>query len=212
VKLKKILVPVLVVAGIAFAFWRSVHSARSEPYTLGAAAQRPWRLVVETPGDAHAPATPVLLLEPPVDLTRELFDQVFKRSMESMHAPGLGGIPLVFAGELERASGARPSVEELVAMARQVGLEAPLAPRCLAHRRLPEPRTRAQAYLAVFDSPAFATFRSGLAARLGAGFDPAAASPALFLGLVESELADWVPLASGVEKDCLAPINVAAGG
>jgi hypothetical protein len=203
---------VVVVVGLAvagFAFWRSVHSARSAPYTLSAASQRPWRLTVEM---ASRPNDPVLLLEPPSDVPRELFDQVFKRAMESMQAPEMAGIPLVLQGELERAGSERISPDALLAMARQAGLEetAPV-PRCMGHRRAPEPDARQQAYFAIFDSTAFTTFRWNLASRLGATFDAAFVTPALFIGVVESPLHRWMPLHADGDKDCVAPITVASG-
>ena len=197
---------VVVAAVMAFAFWRSVHTARSEAYTLSAGSQRPWQLTMATPS---GPNDPVLLLEPPPDVSRELFDQVFKRSMESMGAPDIVGIPLVLQGELERAGAARVSRDDLVAMARQAGLDGALpAPRCMGHRRAPEPTPRQQAFFAIFDLPAFTTFRTNLAARLGASFDPAFVTPALFVGIVESRQPLWVPLHADAAKDCIAPIAI----
>ena len=203
----KVLVPVVVVVVAGFGFWRSVRSARSTPYTLSAATQRPWRLTIEM---ASQPNDPVLLLEPPSDLSRELFDQVFKRSMESMQGPAIAGMPLVLAGELERVGEqGRLSPDALLAMARTAGLEAaPPTPRCIAHRRLPEPNTRSQAYFAIFDSPAFTTFRWNLATRLGVSFDASFVTPALFVGTVESTMHDWLPLHADA-KDCVAPLTVA---
>jgi hypothetical protein len=208
--LAKVLVPVVGVLVAGFAFWHTVHSARSAPYTLtAAAAQGSWRLAI---GMVSNPNDPALLLEPPPGLSRELFDQVFKRSMESMQAPALAGIPLVLAGELGPVGSARLSPDALLAMARAAGLEgAPPVPRCLAHRRQPEPDTRQQAYLAIFDSPAFATFRGNLEARLGPNFDAGAATPALLVGVVESPLERWLPLQADAAKDCVAPLTVASG-
>lgn len=206
-RLVKIVVPILVIAAAGLAFWRSVRSARAAPYFLTAATERrPWRLIVESP---TGPSEPVLLLEAPAEVSRELFDQVFKRSMESMRAPELTGIPLVLAGELGRGAQRLPS-DALVEMARAAGLEAtPPPPRCMVHRRAPEPDARQQVYLALFDSPALATFRANLAVRLGPSFDAAALPPALFVGLVESPQQRWLPLHLDAEKDCLAPITVA---
>jgi hypothetical protein len=197
---------VVVATVMAFAFWRSVHTARSEAYTLSAGSQRPWQLTTATPA---GPNDPVLLLEPPPDVSRELFDQVFKRSMESMGAPDVVGIPLVLQGELERAGAARITRDDLVAMARQAGLDGAVpAPRCMGHRRAPEPDTRQQVFFAIFDLPAFTTFRTNLAARLGASFDAAFVTPALFVGIVESRQPRWVPLHADAANDCIAPIAI----
>jgi hypothetical protein len=207
-RVAKVLGPVVVVAGLGFAFWHTVHSARSAPYVLAPASQRPWRLALSADA-ATRPNDPVLLLAPPPDLARELFDQVFKRSMESMQAQAEASMPLVLEGELQRAGPSRPSPDELLAMARDAGLEAaPPAPRCLGHRRQPEPDARQQLYFAIFDSPAFGAFRARLAARLGPSFDAGGLAPALPVGVVESRLELWWPLRPDPARDCVAPITV----
>jgi hypothetical protein len=206
--LVKVVVPLAVVVALGFAFWHTVHSARSTPYTVSAGARRPWRLTIET---ASRPNDPVLLLEPPSDFPRELFDQVFKREMESMQAPPTLGIPLVLAGELERAGAL--SADTLIAMARTAGLEsAAPVPKCMVHRHLPEPDTRQKAYFVLFDMPAFTTFRWNLATRLGPNFDAGFLTPALFVAFVQSSMPAWLPLHADPEKDCMAPIAFAAGG
>lgn len=206
--LRRAVVLVVIAVGAGFAFWHTVKSARSSPYTLGPETRGQWRLTVEA---GTRPRNPVLLLNPPVELSRELFDQVFKRSMESMRAPDASGIPLVLAGELDRAGAARLPPDALVAMAREAGLEgAPPTPRCIGHRRAPEPDARQQMYFALYDSPAFATFRASLAARLGPGFDPGAMAPAAIVGIIESPLERWLPLRAD-DKDCLAPIERVSG-
>src|SRR5258708_7012899 len=214
-RLVRIVVPIVLIAAAGFAFWRSVRSARAAAYfRTPATLRRPWRLVIQSQSQSQSqsppgPSEPVLLLEAPAEVSRELFDQVFKRSMESMRAPELTGIPLVLAGEL--GSGAqRLPADALVEMARAAGLEStPPTPRCMVHRRAPEPDARQQVYLALFDSPALATFRANLAVRLGPSFDAAALPPALFIGLVESPQQRWLPLHLDADKDCLAPITVA---
>src|SRR5260221_13571276 len=109
--LVRIVGPIVLIAAAGFAFWRSVRSARAAPYFLTAATlRRPWRLVIQSQSQSQSqsppgPNEPVLLLEAPAEVSRELFDQGFKRSMEAMRAPELTGIPLVLAGEL--GSGAR---------------------------------------------------------------------------------------------------------
>jgi hypothetical protein len=203
----KVLIAVVAIGGIAFVFWRTVNSARSEAYKVSSGTRGPWQLSTI---HASGPTEPVMVLEPPRAFERELFDQVFKRSMESMRAPEIGGIPLVFAGELERAGAARPTPDELAALVRDAGLDAaPPTARCMGHRRHPEPATREQAYFVVFDSPAFARFRASLGARLGSRFDPTAASPAMLVGTIESAASDWLPLRADPEKDCVAPLAVA---
>ncbi|HSZ81275.1 MAG TPA: hypothetical protein VLA14_03285 [Polyangia bacterium] len=191
-------------AVLGLLFWRSVHSAGAEPYTLSPDTRGAWRLSIE---GSSRPNDPVLVLMPPSGYARELFDQVFKRSMESMSAPDLAGMPLVLQGELERAGAERITPDALLAMARQAGLEAAVpTPRCLAHRRAPEPDTREQLFFVTFDSPAFKTFRWNLASRLGAKLEADFVTPMLLIGTVQSPAQRWLPLEIDEAKDCVAPI------
>ncbi|HVZ73030.1 MAG TPA: hypothetical protein VHJ20_11695 [Polyangia bacterium] len=197
-------VVVVVAAVLVFAVLRTAKSSRSEPYTLPPEAIRSWTVSVEM---GSAPDDPALVLRPPTALTSALFEQTFRRSMESMRAPETLGIPLVYQGELERAA-EHVSPDELLKIARRAGLEmTPPAARCLGHRRRPEPDARQQVYFAIFDSAPFKTFRDALAARLGANFDPAFASPAMLVGTVESGPSVWLPLHADADHDCVAPIQ-----
>jgi hypothetical protein len=163
------------------------------------------------PTDPNDPNMPVLMLRPPVTLTVDMFDQTFKRSMESMGVTEIGGMPLVLQGELERAGPKRPSPEVLLKMAREAGLDTnPPVPRCMAHRRQPEPDARQQLYFTMWSSQPFEKFRAQLRERLGETFDPDAITPVLFVGLVESSLPRWLPVRAS-EKDCVAPIQISSG-
>jgi hypothetical protein len=207
--LAKVGLALVVLAMLAALFWRSVHTARSAPYTLSPDTRGAWRLSIEM---SSRPNDPVLVLTPPSGYARELFDQVFKRSMESMAAPDTGGMPLVLQGELERAGSERITPDALLAMAREAGLEEVIpTPRCLAHRRAPEPDTREQVFFATYDDPAFKTFRWNLAARLGAKFEADFVTPLLLIGTVQSPAHRWLPLEVDEAKDCVAPIVQQAG-
>lgn len=202
----RVVAVLIVLAAVGFGVMRSAKKSRAQAYVVPQAHLRPWTVSVEM---ATQPDDPVLMLRPPSALSSDLFDQTFKRSMESMRAPETGGIPLVLQGELERAGSERISPDELLVLARRAGLEAtPPLPQCMAHRRAPEPDTRQQLYFAVFQSRAFADFRGMLRQRLGEAFDPEYVTPVLFVGLVESPLRRWLPLHVNVEKDCVAPIEV----
>ena len=206
--LVKAFVALAIAAVMAFAFWNSVHSARSAAYVVPQAHLGPWTISVEM---GSQPNDPALMLRPPSALTTDLFDQVFKRSMESMRAPETAGIPLVLQGELDRAGG-RISADELLTIARRSGLEAtPPKPQCMAHKRAPEPDTRQQLYYAIFESAPFDAFRRALGERLGPTFNVDLVSPVLFVGVVESPLQRWLPLRADAKKDCVAPIEVSPG-
>ncbi|MDB4980137.1 MAG: hypothetical protein JWM82_889 [Myxococcales bacterium] len=209
--LVKVLGALALVASVAFLIMRTARSARSEPYTLPPEALGSWTLSLETPTAPDDPTGPVLVLLPPRPLSQALFDQTFKRAMESMRAPDTQGIALALQGELARPGAARITPDELLQLARRAGLEsAAPAARCVGHRHLPEPDTREQAFFAIFDSPAFVTFRKELGARLGPSFDAGFVSPVMFIGIVESSMSRWQPLHIDPETDCLAPI-VSAG-
>jgi hypothetical protein len=204
----KIAVALVLIAGLAFVFLRSVRSARSGAYTVEAASLRPWTLSLET---ATSPNDPVLVLRAPSALAGGLFDQVFKRSMESMRAPDVPGIALVLQGEIERAGPDRMTPTGLLAVAKRAGVDTtPLEPRCVGHRRGREPDTRQQLYFAIFDSPAFARFREALGVQLGGGtaFNPTFLSPVLPIGTIESGFSRWLPLTADPATDCVAPIRV----
>jgi hypothetical protein len=201
----KVAVPLVAAAVLAVVFWQTVTGARRTPYTLSRATQGEWRVaLVQAPG----PNDEAVVLEPPPALPRELFDQVFKRSMESMGAPEVPGIPLVLESELARMGAARPAPDALLEMARQAGLGAsPPVPRCVGHRRAPEPDTRQQVFFAIFDVPGHAAFRAELAKR-GAALDARVSAPVMVVGVVESSSQRWLPLSADAERDCVAPIAI----
>jgi hypothetical protein len=191
---------------LGFGIMRSARTSRAQPYVVQQANLRHWTLSVEM---ATRPDDPVLMLRPSSRLASELFDQTFKRSMESMRAPETGGIPLVLQGEIERAGSERISPDELLGIARRAGLEAsPPLPRCMGHRRAPSPHEREQLYFAIFQSQSFGVFREALRDRLGPAFEPELVTPVLLVGLVESTLGRWLPLKVNPEKDCVAPIEI----
>lgn len=201
----KVTVPLVAAAVLAVVFWQTVTGARRTPYQLSRATQGEWRVaLVQSPG----PNDEAVVLEPPPALPRELFDQVFKRSMESMGAPEVPGIPLVLESELARMGAARPAPDALLEMARQAGLGAsPPVPRCVGHRRAPEPDTRQQVFFAIFDVPGYAAFRAELAKR-GAALDSRVSAPVMVVGVVESSSQRWLPLSADAERDCVAPIAI----
>jgi hypothetical protein len=201
----KVAAPLVAAAVLAVVFWQTVTGARRTPYKLSRATQGEWRVaLVQSPG----PNDGALVLEPPPELPRELFDQVFKRSMESMGAPELPGIPLILEAELAAMGSARPAPDALLEMARRAGLGAsPPVPRCVGHRRAPEPDTRQQVFFAIFDVPGYAAFRAELAKR-GATPDARVSAPVMVVGVVESSSQRWLPLPADPERDCVAPIVI----
>lgn len=209
-RLVKVLAAIVIAAGVAYLFVRSLQSTRSEPYTVRADQLRGWTLALEPPG---AGSGVLLALRPPSQLPPALFKQVFERAMESLNAPGQPGMPLVLRQEFTQAFEGRVAPEPLLAAARAAGLETTaLEPVCLAHRRISEPGLSRQLYYAVFTSAAFVTFRHRAAALLDDagsgrhGFDPGALAPMLFVGASDPAFARWLPLRTDPPRDCVAPI------
>lgn len=202
----------VVLAGFGFLFVRSARESRSAPYTTERRFLSQWSVVLEP---ASAPTEPMLALRSPPELASDLFRQVFSRAMESLSSPSHAAIPLVLRGEFDRAFAGRVMPEALVAFARKAGLEsATFEPRCLAYRRVSEPRDTRQVYFVLFDAPAVEQFRKDIvgllegAGALGAEYDPASISPVLIIAASETTLNRWLPLRADPETDCLAPIVV----
>jgi hypothetical protein len=211
----KVGVALVVLAGLAFLFIRSVRDTRSEAYTIEPEHLRNWTLALE-PGSA--PTSPALMLKPPPGLANGLFRQIFARAMESLNMPSTPVLPLLLQGELDAAFAGRVTPEALLEVARSAGLEgATHQPRCLGYRRVSDPAGRPrQLYFALFESPAFERFRQQAAALLpggdgrSSGFDPAALSPAVMIAAADPAFGLWQPLRANPQTDCVAPIRVAA--
>jgi hypothetical protein len=200
----KLVVAIAAIGGLGFLLTWSARTTGAIPYTIERESLRNWTLALNRPS---GPNEPVLVLQPSADLSSGLFNQIFKRAMESMSIPKSPGIPLVLQSELDL--GGRVSVETLVAAAREAGLDStPLQPRCVGRRRVSEPGSTRQLYFVLFDAPAFSRFRDRLATMLGSSFDPAAQSPVLMVAVAESNLSHWLPLRADPQKDCVAPIEI----
>lgn len=204
----KLVVGLVVLAGVAFLFMRSLDQARSTPYTLERGLLSNWTVTVV---EAPTATSPILVLQPPPDLVPGVFDQVFARAGESLNSAAGRGVPLVLRAEFEGAfAGAMP--DALAAAARSAGLEsAPLQPRCMAHFIVSEPGGTRQVYAAVFEAPAFAQFRRQIAMQVNDGtsdgsFDPAALSPVLFIAATEPAFDRWLPMRVDPAADCVAPL------
>jgi hypothetical protein len=202
-RLVKPLVILMVLAGLAVLFVRSAQSTRAQPYALAAADLDGWTLALDPDGGT----TPTRLgLEAPAGLGREIFDQVFSRAMETFLSPAVSHVPVVLTAEFDRALAASMTPQDLLAAARQAGLDgATLTPVCMGWLRDDRPGAARQLYFVLFDSPAIDAFRRALAADAGAALEPLA--PALMVAAGESSFASWMPLAV-TEADCLAPIEV----
>src|SRR3954447_7021896 len=95
----KIIVAVVVVAGLGWLFVRSARSVRSEPYEIPRGRLTGWTLAIEPVPNASG----VLLgLEPDKQTAAMLFGQVFSRTGESLSGPVPAAIPIILQSEFDR--------------------------------------------------------------------------------------------------------------
>ena len=140
-----------------------------------------------------------------------LFDQVFQRTMESSTSPISPGIPLLLQNEFQRSLVGKVSVNELVALARKVGLEtATLDPRCMSVHRTTDGRER-RLFFVLFDLPQLTQFRSELAQLVqaegvGEPFDRDALFPVLLVASSEPGRLQKIPRRADLELACEAPV------
>ena len=210
--------PTLVKIGVGAAAvvllpWLFLETARetiAEPYEVDDATLTGWRLVLADPGQ---PGVSVLGLQPPPSLVPGLFDQVFKRTMESMTSPGADVLPIVLHDEFQNGLRAVLAPAELLQGARDAGLGGVrLEPVCLGVKREPFAGRSRQIYFVLFEAPAVAAFRQQLgrvAAERGGpgGFGATRFDLVLPIGGSDARVASWFPMAVDRSADCQAPLT-----
>lgn len=209
--LVKVVAALAVFTGLGFLFLKTVRDARAEPYTVRREHLRNWTVAVaETQNSMGA----VVALRPPPELPSSLFQQIFRRSMESLISPGNAGVPLILRSEFESAFAGVVSVDDLAAVGTEAGLaSATIAPVCLVVRRMTGPREARQIFLLLVEVPGFDRFRDEaarlLAARGGqrAAFDPEAVSPMLAVAGSDNDFQSRGPLSADAARECVAPVE-----
>ena len=197
----KALVVVVVLAGVGWLFVRSVTDVRAEPYEIPQAHLTGWTLASAPADDIEGAA---VVLRAPVELTMDLFRQLFRRQMESLSASPAPGIVLALSSEL--APVATPG--QVLTLARESGLEgAAVTPRCVGYRRVSATGVTRQLYFVWFALAEFDTFRARLKPLAREGYSPAALSPVM-LTAAEPSVAGWHPVVVDDAKDCVAPVIV----
>ena len=197
----KVVVVLLLLAGVGLLFVRSAQDSRAEPYQVSSRHLESWTLGVDTAFDAQGS---VVSLRPPAELPMNLFRQLFSRQMESMGLPSTPGIPLVFRQELPAAM----TADQVMELARSAGLErAVIEPRCVGYRRVSATGVTRQLYYMVFSVAGFDAFRQAVAQQAGPGFQPGALSPVMMLA-AQPDFSGWMPMSADAERDCVAPVTV----
>ena len=209
----KVLLGMAVLAVLSVLFLRTLRQTTSAPYLMRAEHLTGWALTFDPPLGAGGP---LLALTPPRELTLDLFNQIFARTMESMNTPAAYAVTLVLRSEFRNSLAGIVEPEELLALAREDGLDGvTLQPRCLAERPGGAPGAPGRTFFALFDLPEFRAFRdrvSRLATERGgdaATFDPAALVPALYLAATGSGFRGWPTAGAAAEQDCVAPLELA---
>lgn len=206
----KIGVGVLLLVGVPWLFLKTVQNTIAEPYSIGVATVTEWTLHVQETGQ---PTPALISLVPSSSLVSQLFQQVFHRTMESLMTPSEPGMPVVLQEEFLAGLQDVFLPNEILAIARTVGLEqAQFNPVCMAVRREPSGGRTRQLFFVVFETPAFNEFRQELAKlykeRGGVLlFDPAALELVLPVASSDADFAGWWPLEVDRVVDCRAPIT-----
>ena len=190
-------------------FLKTARDTIAEPYAVDDASLTGWSLVLTDPG---RPGVSLLGLQPPPLLVPVLFDQVFKRTMESMVSPGADLLPVVLHSEFQNGLRGVLTPGELLQTARDAGLEeARLEPVCMGVKREAFVGRSRQIYFVLFEAPEVAVFREhvgGVAAERG-GPDAFRATPfdlVLLVGGSAGGFASWFPMTVDRATDCQAPV------
>lgn len=197
------------VALVVLALSWLIVTRSSRPYSVVAASLTGWTLVV---GDPGGPA--VVALQPPSELATDLFRQVSQRSGQSLTAPAPGLVPLVLQNEYEDSLQGVLSIEDIMNVARDAGIEdARFEPVCLGQRRESRQGRSGQVFFVVFDAPVFYEFRRRLSPlfpeHAGNGaFDPTGLRPILTIGTTDRDVARWWPLAVEQRSECRASLRI----
>ena len=207
----KLGVAALLVVGLPWLFLRTVQDTIAEPYDIDPEALSGWTLATH---ETRQPAPAVITLLPPAGLVPDLFQQIFRRTMESMTTSARPAMPVVLQSEFSASLREVLSPEDIMEAARESGLEdARFGPVCMAVKREPSGGRTRQLYFVVFEAPAFTQFRQELARLYAEGggtapFDPTALELVLPVASSDVDFAGWWPLEVDREVDCRAKLRV----
>jgi hypothetical protein len=190
-----------VLAAVGYLFVLSVSDVRAEPYEIASGHLSGWTLAADTAQDAEDAA---LSLRPPVELTMNLFRQLFRRQMESLSTPAAPGIVLAMRRELVPGV----TATQLLTLARDAGLDrVRVFPRCVGYRRASAVGVTRQLYFVWFSIPEYDAFRRRLAPHATGTYRPDALSPVM-LTAAEPGFDGWQPIVVDEARDCVSPITV----
>jgi hypothetical protein len=189
--------------------WSYFIIRRSRAYAVNHDELRGWTLEL---AEAAGPA--VVALRPPPRLWEDLVKQVSQRAEETLISAEHPALPIVLQAEYADSLQGVMSVEDIMDVARDAGLEmARLEPVCLGRRIERTSRGSGAVFFVVFEAGVFNDFRQQLSPlfpeHAGAAlFDPAALDPVLLVGATDRELLRWAPAAIDRPADCQASVRV----
>ena len=198
-------VAALVVVGLSWLLAKAIRNRG--PYSIDGAALSGWTLVRGGPGD---PA--LVALQPPSPLSAALFQQLLRRAGPSLVAPERPSVPLVLQSEYADSLQGVLSVEDVLDVARDAGVEAArFEPICMGRRESADGRS-GRLFFVLFEAPAFDRFRDQLTPlfpeHTGAfPYDPKALHPILTIAATDRESARWWPIMVDQRTDCQASLR-----
>ena len=199
--LVKVLIALVTLGVAGYMFVRSAYNTRAEPFEIAAAHLDGWTLALDAAND---PSGSAISLRPPAGLPPNLFQQLFRRQMESLSTPADPGISLALRSEV----GAGVTGAALTALAKEAGLAgARPSPRCVGYRRISGTGATRQLYFVWFDLPEHGKFRQLFAPRALSPYRPDALSPVMLMA-AEPGFFGWHPVSVDEAADCVAPVTV----
>jgi hypothetical protein len=190
--------------------WFVVDFIRSRrPYHLDEGVLAGWTLVTAAPGDAA-----LVGLKPPSSLSTSLYGQLSERLDVPLAAPDLPLVPLVLRDEYSEGLQGVMSVDDILNVAREVGMDtARFEPVCVGRRHESAPGAERDVYFVLFDSPLFTEFRQQLTPlfpeHAGNGtYVPGALHPILSIAASDAEFGRSRPIALESRADCEAGLQV----
>jgi hypothetical protein len=174
-----------------------------QPFTVAESALSGWTIAVAPPAGAA-----VVELQPPAQLTDDLFQQVARRAGAALVKPAHFSVPLVLAEEYADSLQGVWSVEDLVDAALDAALDSTrFEPICIGDRDGGSGRV----WFAKFEARAFGILRQQLTPlfpeHAGSGvYVPQAVGLMLTVGTTDGGAGSAPPVGTG-QADCRAPLR-----
>jgi hypothetical protein len=181
------------------------------PYQVDEELLTGWTLAAAPAGD---PA--VVEAKPPTRLLDDLFQQVSRRSDHTLVPPDRAAVPLVLAGEYSDSLQGVLSVDDILGVGRDNGLDSVrFEPVCVGERHRGAGDASEELFFAVFAAPQFDKFRFELTPlfpeHAGSGvYDPPALRLILAVAATSRDFDHWWPLGINPQEDCVVSLRASS--